>query len=499
MRFFAAFFILRSAKNGNRDFVQSFDYFAVLAYNKLVNGSYVLMTKDRNKESNKTDSRDLTTGNPFVVLLKFSLPMVLSMVFQQLYNVVDSIVAGRFIGSSALAAVGASSPVTVLFIAVATGCSIGSGVIVSQLFGLKENGRLKSAVYTTLLSVAALSAVLTVVGLIVCNPLLRLLDTPGGIFEDSAAYLSIYVWGLVFVFVYNAVNSVFTGLGDSRTPLFLLIFSSLLNIGLDLLFVTVFEMKVAGLAWATFIAQALAAIVALVWLLVKTKKIKTEEKVKAFDGKLLKRIAVVAVPSICQQSFISIGQLCVQSVINGFGEEVIGGYTAAMKVSIMAVSCYNTVSNAISSFTGQNIGAGKSERVKSGLNCGLLLGAVLVAAFITLFLTLGRNLVGLFVTGEGTTGVIDSGGLFLTVVGFGYPLVLVKLCCDGVLRGAGDMTSFMISTFSDLVLRVALSFILAPYMGFMGICLSYPIGWAGGMAVSLAFYLRGKWKTKIKV
>lgn len=457
------------------------------------------MSEEKIEKPNKTDSRDLTKGNPFTVLLKFSLPMVLSMIFQQLYNVVDSIVAGRFIGPDALAAVGASSPVTVLFIAIATGCSIGSGVIVSQLFGLKENGRLKSSIYTTLIAVGVLSAALTVVGLIICNPLLKLLDTPSGIFADSSAYLSIYVWGLVFVFVYNAVNSIFTGLGDSKAPLFLLIFSSLLNIALDVLFVTVFDMRVAGLAWATFIAQALAAVVAFIWLMIKTAKIKTDEKVKAFDGKLLKRIAVVAVPSVCQQSFISIGQLCVQSVINGFGEGVIGGYTAAMKVSIMAVSCYTTVSNAISSFTGQNIGAGKPERVKSGLNCGLLIGAVLVAAFIILFLTVGKSLVGLFVTGEGTKEVIDSGGLFLTVVGFGYPFVLVKLCCDGVLRGAGDMASFMISTFSDLVLRVALSFILAPYMGFMGICLSYPIGWVGGMIVSLAFYLRGKWKTKIKV
>lgn len=457
------------------------------------------MSEEKIEKPNKTDSRDLTKGNPFTVLLKFSLPMVLSMIFQQLYNVVDSIVAGRFIGPDALAAVGASSPVTVLFIAIATGCSIGSGVIVSQLFGLKENGRLKSSIYTTLIAVGVLSAVLTIVGLIICNPLLKLLDTPSGIFADSSAYLSIYVWGLIFVFVYNAVNSIFTGLGDSKAPLFLLIFSSLLNIALDVLFVTVFDMRVAGLAWATFIAQALAAVVAFIWLMIKTAKIKTDEKVKAFDGKLLKRIAVVAVPSVCQQSFISIGQLCVQSVINGFGEGVIGGYTAAMKVSIMAVSCYTTVSNAISSFTGQNIGAGKPERVKSGLNCGLLIGAVLVAAFIILFLTVGKSLVGLFVTGEGTKEVIDSGGLFLTVVGFGYPFVLVKLCCDGVLRGAGDMASFMISTFSDLVLRVALSFILAPYMGFMGICLSYPIGWVGGMIVSLAFYLRGKWKTKIKV
>ena len=229
--------------------------------------------------------------------------MLLSMAFQQLYNIVDSVVAGQFIGKDALAAVGASTPVTLLFLAIATGSSIGCGVIVSQLYGRGESARLKTAIFTSMIFVTALAVVLTVIGIVICDPLLRLLNTPESIFSDSSAYLSIYIWGLVFIFVYNIVTCVFNGLGDSRTPLYLLIFSSLLNIGLDVLFVTVFKLGVAGLAWATFIAQALAAVVSFLCLVFRIRRIKAEEgrTVKAFDWGLLKTIAIVAVPSICQQ------------------------------------------------------------------------------------------------------------------------------------------------------------------------------------------------------
>lgn len=455
--------------------------------------------KETEKAKFNSNRQDLTKGNPFKVLLTFSLPMLLSMVFQQLYNIVDSVVAGQFIGKGALAAVGASFPVTMLFLAIATGCSIGSSVIISQLFGRNEKGRLKSAIFTSLISIFALSVLLTLVGLFVCDPLLSLLQTPQSIFADSSTYLSVYIWGLAFLFMYNACTAIYTGLGDSRTPLFLLIFSSLFNIALDIIFVTVFKMGVAGVAWATFIAQGLSAVIALVCLMFKVRKIKTDGKVKYFDVRLLKNIAIVAVPSIFQQSFISVGQLCVQSVINGFGDDVIGGYSAAMKVSIMAVSCFNTMSNALSSFTGQNIGAAQPERVKTGYKCSLLIGAGLVAIFLLLFWTLGKHLIGLFVSGEETLGVVDAGKLFLQIVSLGYPLCMIKVVSDGVLRGSGDMTAFMISTFTDLILRVGVSFALAPSLGFMGICLSYPIGWAAGMAISLVFYLRGKWKAKIKV
>lgn len=438
--------------------------------------------------------QDLTNGNPFKVLVLFTLPMLLSMVFQQLYNIVDSVVAGRFIGNNALAAVGASAPVTLLFLAVAAGCAIGGGVIVSQLFGRGEYERLKSTVFTGIIGATVLALVLTIVGLAICDPVLILLNTPKEILTDSSIYLSIYVWSLVFIFLYNMVTNIFNGLGDSRTPLYLLIFSSILNIILDLVFVIVFSLGVAGLAWATFIAQVIAAVAAFVCLIVRMSKLRTSARIKAFDFHLLKNILIIALPSICQQSFISVGQLCVQSVVNGFGGEVISGYTAAMRVSFMAVSCFAALSSALSSFTGQNIGAGKSFRVSKGLKSGIIVGAVLCVVSMTLFLCIGKMIIGLFIEGESAEAVTTAGGIFLSTVCLGYPFAMVKICVDGVLRGAGAMGSFMISTFSDLLIRVALSYALSPVFGFLGIALSYPIGWLCGMAVGFFLYVKGKWK-----
>lgn len=442
--------------------------------------------------------KDMTEGSPTGIIVAFSLPMLLSMIFQQMYNIVDSVVAGQFVGSSALAAVGASYPVTMLFIAIATGACIGSSVIISQLFGLKDYARMKSSVSTAIITIMGLSVLLLIVGIFICNPLIRLLKTDPLIFDDSAAYLRIYIFGLPFLFLYNAATATYTGLGDSRTPLYFLIFSSVFNIGLDILFVTAFKMGVEGVAWATFIAQGISSVLAAVCLVFKLKKIKTE-KFKLYDLNLLKKITVVAVPSICQQSFISVGQLCVQGLVNSYGYVVTAGYSAALKVNILAVSCYNTMSSALSSFTAQNIGAGKPERVKTGFRSTIVMSLGIMAVFVLAFCLFGKNLIGLFVGEADGAEVVRIGRMFLWTVCAGYPFVMVKVVVDGVLRGAGDMTAFMISTFSDLVVRVAVSFILAPSLGFFGICLSYPIGWVLGMVVSVIFYASGRWKNKKKV
>ncbi len=442
-------------------------------------------------------NKDLTEGKPLRVITLFALPMLLSVAFQQLYNIADSVVAGQFVGKNALAAVGASYPVTMLFMAFALGAGIGINVIVSQLFGLKQFGRLKTAVCTSTISVLVLAAVLTVTGTFVCEPILTLLDTPAGIMDDAVEYLLIYIWGLAFLFVYNSANSVCTGLGDSRTPLYMLIFSSVLNIGLDILFVTAFDMGVAGVAWATFIAQGLAAVLANGLLVVRVKRL--EGAFRLFDGRLFRNIAVVAVPSNIQQSFVSVGNLFVQSVVNRYGPDVVAGYSAGVKVSTFAVSCFTTVGNAVSSFTGQNLGGGKSERVRPGVKSALLLGLITSAVFILLYTTMGDLMTRLFVNGDDSEKVIETGQIFLWCAAAGYPFVMVKVIVDGVLRGAGDMTAFMITTFSDLIIRVALSFALAPALGFIAVGLAYPIGWLPGMLMSLFFYKRGKWKTKLGV
>lgn len=258
---------------------------------------------------------DMTTGNPTKILWKFSIPMLVSVMFQQLYNIADSVIAGKYAGEAALAAVGASYPITMIFMAVAVGTNIGCSVIVSQLFGAKKLGRMKTAVTTTFCACFVMSVVLTLVGLLFSRNMMQLVNTPMDIMEDGNLYLKIYIAGLIFLFFYNVCTGIFTALGDSKTPLYFLILSSIGNIVLDLLFVAVFKWGVAGVAWATFIAQGISSVLAFIVLIKRLNEMKIEEKSVFFDLKMLGKVSIVAVPSILQQSFISIGNMFIQSLV----------------------------------------------------------------------------------------------------------------------------------------------------------------------------------------
>lgn len=438
---------------------------------------------------------DMTVGAPAKVLWKFSIPMLLSIVFQQFYNVADSIIAGRFAGEEALAAVGASYPITMIFMAVAAGVNIGCSVVISQLFGGKFLKQMKTAVSTSTISTAVLSAALTAVGLFTCRPMLQLLRTPGNIFADSALYLNIYIGGLFFLFLYNICTGIFTALGDSRTPLYFLILSSVANILLDLLFVITFHMGVGGVAWATFLAQGASAVLAALALLKRLNGIKTGSY-KVFSWEMLRKIAVIAVPSILQQSFISVGNLCIQGLVNGYGSSVIAGYSAAVKLNTFAITSFTALANGLSSFTAQNIGAGKPARVKRGFHAGLGMAVCVSLPFFLLFFLVGGPMTGLFMDARSSAAAIGVGVRFLRIVAPFYFLISIKLMADAVLRGTGAMTPFMISTFSDLVLRVLLSFVLSSTMGAVGIWSSWPIGWTVATGISCGFYLSGAWKKK---
>ena len=278
-------------------------------------------------------NKDLTVGNPSTVLWKFCLPMFGSVVFQQLYNIADSLVAGKFVGEAALAAVGNSYEITLIFIAFAFGCNIGCSVIVSRFFGAKQYRDMKTAVTTSLIGCAALVALLMLVGLAGCDALLELINTPEEILADSSLYLDIYVLGLPFMFFYNVATGIFSALGDSKTPFFFLAASSVSNIFMDILFVTAFDMGVAGVAWATFLCQGVSCVLA-VWAVARRMQgIPTPEKPALFSWRMLGKIAVIAVPSILQQSSVSVGNIIIQSVINSFGASVIAGYSAAVKLN----------------------------------------------------------------------------------------------------------------------------------------------------------------------
>ena len=436
--------------------------------------------------------RDMTNGSPSKLILFYTLPMLLSVACQQIYNIADSVIAGQFIGVDALAAVGASYPITVVFLAFATGSGIGCSVVVSQLFGAKNFTRLKTAISTSILSLIIFSVFLSIMGSLICRPLMSLIQTPTNILEDSVLYLQIYIFGFFFLFLYNASNSIFTALGDSNTPLYFLIFSSVLNIILDLVFVISFKMGVAGVAWATFIAQSIAAVLSLVTLCLRIRRIPTDQKPARFDLSILSSICRYGIPSILQQSFISIGQVFVQGLINSFGSDVVAGYSAAFKIHTFSVTSITTTSNATSGFTSQNIGAGKFERVKLGYRASLLIGLIFSAVMSCVILLFSKQLLSLFADLEDASTVLLSGRSFLFFTAPAYFVVALKIITDGVLRGSGNMRAFMISTFSDLILRVGLSYLFAPFFGYFGIWVTYPIGWIVGMAVALLIYRRTK-------
>lgn len=438
----------------------------------------------------------MTQGSPSKILLSFTLPMLLSVVFQQLYSIVDSVVAGRYIGMNALAAVGLSTPITIIFLAFATGSSTGCSVVVSQLFGAKEISEMKTAISTAIISIVALSAVITGIGLLICNPLIRLINTPAEIFDDSALYLRIYVYGLLFLFLYNAATAILTGLGDSRTPLYFLIFSSVLNIVLDLVFVIVLKMGVAGVGWATFIAQGLASVFAIIYLLIRMKRIKADQPHKIFDLSMLFRMYRIAIPSILQQSFVSVGQLCVQNLINGFGSAVIAGFSAAFKINTFTVTSISTIANALSSYTAQNIGARKPERVKVGYRAAVWMVAVFYVIISVILFGFGKQILSLFMDDSATREVLTVGLHFTWVVTPFYIMVALKVVTDSVMRGAGAMKQFMITTFFDLVLRVILAYLLSGWLGYSAVYWAIGIGWTLSMLLSLWFYHRGTWLSK---
>ena len=438
-------------------------------------------------------NKDLTVGKPQAVLWKFCLPLFGSIIFQQLYNIADSFVAGKFVGEDALAAVGNSYEITLIFIAFGFGCNIGCSVIVSRLFGAKRYRDLKSAVYTTLIASSILCAALMVFGLLFGESLLHMIHTPEDVFADSWLYLEIYIWSLPFVIFYNVATGIFSALGDSRTPFIFLACSSTANIAIDILFVTAFDMRVAGVAWATLLCQGISCVLAVIFVFKRFVTIKAEGKIPLFSWRLLKDIATVAVPSILQQSFISVGNIMIQGIINGFGAGVMAGYAASVKLNNLVITSLTTLGNGISNFTAQNIGANKPERVKAGFRAGVKLVWIICIPLVLLYSFAGKHLVYAFLDMP-SVAAMETGIAFLRILSPFYFVVSLKLVSDGVLRGAGMMKKFMIATFTDLILRVILAKILSVPLAAVGIWLAWPIGWTIATVMSVIFYRKGKWE-----
>lgn len=470
--------------------------------------------------------KDMSAGKPIKVLYAFALPMIISVLFQQFYNVADSIIAGNFIddGGAALASVNAAYPVTVVFIAIGNGFGIGGSVVISRIFGSKSYARTKTANYTSLINITLFALIFTLIGIFTCKPLLLMMNSKElgqNVFSQSVDYLNVYIYGLIFLFVYNVVSSTFQALGNSQTPLILLVFSTLFNVAIDIIFVKYLNMGIKGLAWGTFIAQGIASVLSLVILTINTFKLDRRGKLKPtendtvqrglpkatikengfFSFSVWKSIMLMSLPSILQNSTVSIGQLFVQSLVNSFGNaNLVAAYGSAFKINFIIISVFLAISNAMATFTSQNIGAQRLDRAIQGLKGGIVSMIVLAAVSTTVYLAFAKQLVGLFI-GSKNTEIISIGSKFLYILSPFYVVVCIKIIFDGFIRGAGDMAGFTSSTMTDLVLRVGLSFLFVKAMGlsYEAIWWSWPIGWVVGAAVSVIFFFSKRWeKTSLR-
>lgn len=444
------------------------------------------------------NTKNLCVGKPWKVLLLFALPMILSVTLQQIYNIGDSVIAGRFIGTDALSAISTSYPITMLFLGLASGAGVGTNVIVSRFFGMKKYAEAKKAIYTSLIAFILFSIILALLGVLLTKQMLIMLNTDELILEQAKTYLMIYCFGIVFLFLYNITTFIFQALGNSKTPLFFLAFSTALNIFLDLLFVVVFKMGIFGIAIATLIAQGIASLAAFFWLLRVINK-NFKEKTELFSFNTLKNILLIAIPSMIQGSIVAIGGLFVQSEINSYGYLVCAGYGAAYKMCYIIVNIFFSLSNALSSYTSQNMGAREIKRIKDGHKACIIMSLIFGIIATAIYLLFANNLLHLFMKAEDGIEVLEIGEKFIYITTPFYLVVALKICYDGVLKGSGDMISFMFGTFVDLVLRIIFTFIFSRTFGYEGIWWSWPVGWVVATILVFILFYCGRWKKINKI
>jgi putative MATE family efflux protein len=444
--------------------------------------------------------QDMTKGSVARQIIIFAIPLFIGNIFQQLYNMVDAVVVGRFVGKNALAAVGTSFPAMFLLVALVMGLTMGASVVVSQLFGAGDLKKMRRALSTAFIFLLICALSLTLIGILAARSLLLLLKTPPEIIDDASIYLKIIFAGLLFMFLYNTIAAFLRALGDSRTPLYFLIISSLLNMGLDLLFVLRFKMGVAGVGWATVISQAVSVILCIIYIYKRVELLRLKPRDLIFDRELFALSVRLGIPASIQQTVVSFGMIAVQGLVNSFGSVTMAAYTAAARIDSIAMMPIMNLGLAVSTFTAQNIGAGNLERVRRGYRRTLAMVAACCVATSAVILLFGPKLIELFIDAR-EVEVIAQGNDYITVVSFFYILLGLLFVTNGVLRGSGDMIVSMASTIVNLTVRVIFAYFLSSRaeIGYHGIWWSIPIGWGCGFIVAYTRYRSGKWTVKAVV
>ncbi len=441
--------------------------------------------------------QDFTSGHEGKLIFHFAAPMLLGTVFQQLFSVVDSIVVGKFIGTEALAAVGASFPVIFIMISLIIGLVMGTTVVISQYFGARDFVKVKRAIDTMYIYSVIIGTVASVTGIFISEPLLRLIDLPEEILPQAVVYLKIYLGGILIFFGFNGTSAVLRGLGDSKTPLYFLIIASIANIILVILFVGIFRWGVAGAAYATLLANAIAFALAIWWLNKTHKLIRIAIRGLHFDRETFQQSLRIGLPTGIQQMFVALGGIALLDIVNKFGTPVIAGYSVASRLDAMALIPAMSFSQALSTFVGQNIGANKPERIRTGLIATIKMSGI-VTIVTTLIIVLGGHIIMSMFTND--SEVIRIGDQYLTIVSIFYITFTLMFIYSGITRGAGDTLWPMVITIISLwLIRIPFAWYFSGKFGSQGIWWSIPAGWTFGMIMSYLYYKTGRWKNKAVV
>lgn len=442
--------------------------------------------------------KDMTEGNVSRSIIRFALPLLMGNILQQTYNIVDTIIVGKYLGDDALAAVGATGSITYLFYTLCIGLSIGAGIIISQYFGAGEKKYVRKAISNSAFVTAVFGIVISLLSVFLAKSVLTFLKVPESLIDKSAAYMKIACGGTVCVAAYNWINSVMRALGNSLTPLIFLGIATIINVILDLLFVVSFNMGVGGAAFATVVSQGISAIGCIVYCFKKNKEIRPKGKELKPEKMLIKRCIMTGIPIAMQNGLISISMVSLQSVTNTFGSTIMAAYTVSMRVEQFIQQPFSSINAAMSTFTGQNIGAGKEERAVKGLKVGVKISSVFAVIVFIVFMIFGKNILGMFVSGK---DVISVGYKALLITGIFYvPLGLIHTV-RGFLNGAGDTGYALVNGIAEVVCRVGFSLILTKisFIGFWGIWITTSITWIVTAAVSVIRYFGGKWRMKTLV
>ncbi len=441
--------------------------------------------------------KDLSVGKEGRLILHFATPMLLGNVFQQLYNVVDSIIVGNFIGKEALAAVGSSFPILFTLISLVIGVAVGSTIIIAQYFGAKDIEKVKRTIDTLYISMFFASILVSIVGITFSESIFRLIKMPEEIIPQAETYFDIYMAGTVFFFGFHGTSAILRGLGDSKTPLYFLILSTLTNIILDVLFIVVFGWGIKGVAIATLISQALAFVAIILYLNKTHKIINLSLRKLVFDYDIFRKSIRIGFPVGAQQAFVALGMMAMYWLVNPFGTNVMAAYSVAFRVDSFAAMPAMNIANALSTFVGQNLGANKPERIKRGLWATFKMTTVISVSISVFTILFSEPLMRLFIKDP---EVIAIGVNYIHIVTVFYIMFSTMFVVGAVMRGAGDTFVPMIITFFALwVVRIPLCYFLSQEWGYVGIWWGIPIAWIVGLSLSYLYYLTGRWKKKAVV